>query len=153
MSGKICATEADFLNAGMSKGVVWVDSMVSPICYLTLKWFCDLILFWHGALINRKNPVHTEYNIDVSLCSRSGGVRKSSKFLLLLKYVTPTHHYLFAWHPPMLFALVASRVCTFWVNSNSDWCGSLQPCIHDTNNNCPKKVWRVSDLFIQFAPF
>jgi hypothetical protein len=82
---EICATEADSLNYGMPKDDVWVESMVSPLGNLTLKGFCDLTLFRHGALINRKCPVHPESTIFVSWCSRNGGVRQPSNLSLLFK--------------------------------------------------------------------
>jgi hypothetical protein len=84
--------------------------MVSPFGKRTLKGFWDLTFFWHGALINKECPVQLESTIDVSWCSRSGGVRQSSHFSLLFKDVAPAHHSLLAWLPPILSALVASRL-------------------------------------------
>jgi hypothetical protein len=74
--------DADLLNSGMSKDDVCVESMVSSFGRLTLKGFLDLTLCWQGAFTNKKCPVQQESTISVSLCSRSGGVQKSSMFSL-----------------------------------------------------------------------
>jgi hypothetical protein len=60
MSGKKCAIEAVSLSSGMSKDAVCVESMFLPLGNLTLNGFRDLILLRHGALINKKYPVHPE---------------------------------------------------------------------------------------------
>jgi hypothetical protein len=103
--------DAALFNYGMFNAAVWVDSMVAPSGNRTIKGFLDLILFKHGALTNRKCSVHPESTISVSWGSSSGGVRQYSNIDLLFKVAAPEHHSLLAWLPPMLFTLVASRLC------------------------------------------
>jgi hypothetical protein len=49
--------------------------MVDPLGRRTIKGVRDLTLFKHGALTKRKWPVHPDYTIAVSCCSRRGGIR------------------------------------------------------------------------------
>jgi hypothetical protein len=70
--------------------------MVAPLGRRTVKGVRDLTLFKHGALTERKWPVHPESTIAVSCCLRRGGVRQTSNFELLFKVVAPEHHSLLA---------------------------------------------------------
>jgi hypothetical protein len=63
---KTCAVDAVFLSSGMSKDNVCVESMESPFGKLTLKGSWYLTLCWHGALNNKKCPVHPKSTIAVS---------------------------------------------------------------------------------------
>jgi hypothetical protein len=55
-----------------------------------------MTLFRHGALTNRKWPVHPESTIAVSCGLRRGGVRHTSNVELLFKVVAPEYHSLLA---------------------------------------------------------
>jgi hypothetical protein len=70
--------------------------MVAALGRRTVKGVQDLTLFKHGALTNRKWPVHPESTIYVSCCLRRGGVRNTSNVEILLKVVAPEHHSLLA---------------------------------------------------------
>jgi hypothetical protein len=102
---------AALLNYGMHMDAVCIDSIVAPFGRRTVKGLSDLILFLQGALIKMKWPVHTDSTMDVSCCLRSGGVQYFSNILLLFKVDAPSHHSLIIGLPPMLSALVASRLC------------------------------------------
>jgi hypothetical protein len=60
MPGKTCTMDAALLNSGMSMDAVSVDSIVAPFGRQTVKGLPDSILFYQGALIKRKWPVHPE---------------------------------------------------------------------------------------------
>ena len=120
MAGKMCATEAALLNSGISKKAVCVESIVCPFGNLTLKGFTHCFLFKHGEVFNKKCPVQPESTRAVSLFTRRGGVRQSSIFSLLFLDVAPKSQSLLTWDPPMLFALVDSRLCQS-LGYRQDW--------------------------------
>jgi hypothetical protein len=70
--------------------------MVAPLGRRTVEGVRDLTLFKHGALTNRKWPVHPESTIAVSCGLRRGGVRHTLNVELLFKAVTPEYHSLLA---------------------------------------------------------
>jgi hypothetical protein len=70
--------------------------MGAPLGRRTVKGVRDLTLFKHGALTNKKWPVHPESNIAVSCCLRRGGVRQTSNVELLFKVFTLENHSLLA---------------------------------------------------------
>jgi hypothetical protein len=51
-----------------------------------------MTLFKHGALTNRKWPVHPESTIAVSCGLIRGGFRQTSNVELLFKVVAPEYH-------------------------------------------------------------
>jgi hypothetical protein len=102
MSGKTCAKEAASLNSDMSKDNVWVESKVSPLGNLTLNGFCDLILLWHGALINMEIwcilnllwPFHDVQEV-VTVFILFAISYKCCPYTLFFVCLAPTHVFLF----------------------------------------------------------
>jgi hypothetical protein len=73
ITGKTCEMDVALFSSGMSNAAVWDDSIVALLGSHTISVFRDLTLFKHGALTNRKWPVHSESTIAVSCGLRRGG--------------------------------------------------------------------------------
>jgi hypothetical protein len=66
--------------------------MVALLGRRTIKGVRDMTLFKHGALNNRKWPVHPESTVAISCGLRRGGVRQTSNVELLFKVFAPEYH-------------------------------------------------------------
>jgi hypothetical protein len=91
-----CALDAAAFNSGIFNSAVREDSMIAPLGRRTVKGVKDMTSFKHGALTNRKWPVHPESTIARSCGLRSGGVRQPSNIELLFRCVAPEYHSLLA---------------------------------------------------------
>jgi hypothetical protein len=71
--GETCTMDAAAFSSGMFNSTVLEDSIVDPLERRNLNGFCDLTLFKHGALTDRKWHVHPESAVAVLSGLRSGG--------------------------------------------------------------------------------
>jgi hypothetical protein len=80
---------------------------------MTVNGLLATFLFKHGAFVNKKCPVQPESTMAVSLLLIRGGVRQLSNGSLLFLDVAPRSQSPLTWDPPMLFILLASRLCPY----------------------------------------